>query len=212
MGLSRDHPLPLVNVAAVAAQHLPEDPPVDQATSTNTRPSLRTQVRGRLERALEQARTTGSLPGPEGDVSTGEPEVTRPGRPEHGDFASNLALKLARPLHRPPLVIAEALGTALRELDQSLEAPLFAEITVAPPGFLNLRLTAGALESGIDDVSASGPRFGRLEAADPRRINVEFGSANPTGPLTIGNARGAFVGDLLCRVLETGGHHATREY
>jgi len=83
---------------------------------------------------------------------------------------------------------------------------------VAPPGFLNLRLADAALERTLDAARAAGADFGRLAPDHPQRLDVEFVSANPTGPLTVGNARGAFVGDLLCRVLEAAGHHITREY
>ncbi|HEY8168641.1 MAG TPA: arginine--tRNA ligase, partial [Candidatus Limnocylindrales bacterium] len=85
-------------------------------------------------------------------------------------------------------------------------------VEVAPPGFINIRLAPGFVAAELDVARAAGSAFGRLTAARPRRINVEFVSANPTGPLHIGNARGAFVGDLLSRVLEAAGHEVTREY
>ena len=87
-----------------------------------------------------------------------------------------------------------------------------ASVEVAPPGFLNMRLADGALEELVAGVLANPGAWGRTRADHPRRVNVEFVSANPTGPLHIGNARGAFVGDLLCRVLEAAGHEVTREY
>src|SRR5206468_6136462 len=77
---------------------------------------------------------------------------------------------------------------------------------------LNLRLNDAALEGTIASILAEPAAWGRVPAVRPRSVNVEFVSANPTGPLTIGNARGAFVGDLLCRVLEAGGQTVTREY
>jgi len=83
---------------------------------------------------------------------------------------------------------------------------------VAPPGFLNLRLDPAWVAGQVAVILDAGADFGRVRTAQPRRINVEFVSANPTGPLTVGNARGAFVGDLLCRVLEGVGHAVTREY
>jgi arginyl-tRNA synthetase len=83
---------------------------------------------------------------------------------------------------------------------------------VAPPGFLNTRLTDRSLEALVDDVLAAPDAWGTVSPIRPRAINVEFVSANPTGPLTIGNARGAFVGDLLSRVLAAGGQEVTREY
>jgi arginyl-tRNA synthetase len=137
-------------------------------------------------------------------------EVERPADRAHGDLATNLALRLARPMRRPPLVIAESLVAALRADPTS--AGTFETVVPAAPGFINLRLAPTFLETVLDEARAAGPDFGRVRAEHPRRIDVEFVSANPTGPLTVGNARGAFVGDLLCRVLEGGGHHVTREY
>jgi arginyl-tRNA synthetase len=174
---------------------------------------LRTAVRALVERAWREAVTGGALD----DVGEGQPspaiEIARPADPEHGDFATNLALKLARPLRRPPLAIAEALAGSLRRLDASAPSGrLLAAVEVAPPGFLNLRLAPAFVEASLDRARVAGSAFGRLRVDAPRNINVEFVSANPTGPLHIGNARGAFVGDLLCRVLEGAGHRVTREY
>jgi arginyl-tRNA synthetase len=135
-------------------------------------------------------------------------EVERPANPAHGDLSTNLAMKLARPMRRSPLVIAQALASRLGETS----AGAVESTSVAAPGFLNLRLSSGWLESLLDEAAAAGDDFGRVMAERPRHVNVEFVSANPTGPLTVGNARGAFVGDLLCRVLEGGGHRVTREY
>jgi arginyl-tRNA synthetase len=87
-----------------------------------------------------------------------------------------------------------------------------AEVSVAPPGFLNLRLDPAWVAGRISDIRSQGTAYGRIRVPEPKRINVEFVSANPTGPLTVGNARGAFVGDLLSRVLEGVGHEVTREY
>jgi arginyl-tRNA synthetase len=83
---------------------------------------------------------------------------------------------------------------------------------VAPPAFINLRLDPAWVAGSVATIRDGGPEFGRVAVAEPHRINVEFVSANPTGPLTVGNARGAFVGDLLSRVLEAVGHVVTREY
>jgi len=83
---------------------------------------------------------------------------------------------------------------------------------IAAPGFLNVRLADAALADVVGAVLAQPAAWGHVPAETPHRVNVEFVSANPTGPLHIGNARGAFVGDLLCRVLEAAGHSVTREY
>jgi arginyl-tRNA synthetase len=138
-------------------------------------------------------------------------EVERPANPDHGDLATNLALRLARPLRRPPIAIAQALADALTS-GPAARPELVARATAAPPGFLNLRIADRAFESVVARILAAPDAWGRIPALNPRRVNVEFVSANPTGPLTVGNARGAFVGDLLCRVLEAGGQQVTREY
>ena len=176
--------------------------------TTSLDPPVRRLVRELVERAWAEAVASGALPAvPEGVEAPGV-GVARPANPEHGDFATNLALKLARPLRRPPLVIAEALAPAVR----AAGGDLLSGVEVAPPGFLNLRLAPAFTEAALDRARVAGPAFGRVQVERTRRVNVEFVSANPTGPLHIGNARGAFVGDLLSRVLAAAGHEVTREY
>jgi arginyl-tRNA synthetase len=174
---------------------------------------VRSQARQAVEAALRAALQSGALP--DGPDATELPpvEVARPQNPDHGDLASSVALKLAKPLRRPPMAIAEAIAGSLRTQIESAgaESPI-ASVDVAPPGFLNLRLAPSFLERALDEARDAGPDFGRIQVGEPKHVNVEFVSANPTGPLTVGNARGAFVGDLLCRVLEGGGHRVTREY
>jgi arginyl-tRNA synthetase len=180
----------------------------------NVEPTLRGVAIQAIERALAAAARAGTLPAPIDDA--GPPvtvEVQRPAKPEHGDLATNLALKLARPYRRAPLEIARAIAAELsREVAEDPAGTPFASVDVAPPGFINLRLSDAALDGVIARILAEPASWGRVAPARPRRINVEFVSANPTGPLTIGNARGAFVGDVLCRILEAGGHTVAREY
>ncbi len=151
----------------------------------------------------------GGLPAlPDG---AGAPDVVimRPANPEHGDMATNLAMQLARPLRMAPATIAEAIGAAI----ETGPGQLIEGASVAGPGFLNLRVSDAAVGALMDAARAHPETWGRATGAGHRRrVNVEFVSANPTGPLTVGNARGAFVGDLLCRVLEAGGQEVTREY
>jgi len=172
---------------------------------------LRERARVAVAAAWERAVASGALPAVPDGVELPAVEVERPAHAEHGDFATSLAMKLARPCRLPPLRIAEALGT---ELAAEAGAPgsVLASVAVAPPGFLNLRLSSNVLEELVAGILANPDTWGRVRAARPRHVNVEFVSANPTGPLHIGNARGAFVGDLLCRVLEAAGNRATREY
>jgi len=167
--------------------------------------SLRDTLRRAIEAARDRALAAGDLRLAEG-ASLPEVSIERPAHPEHGDYASNAAMQLAPVLRAAPLRIAEAIR-------QHLSLPTgVAEVTVALPGFLNIHLDSGWVAAQVARIREEGPAFGRVRVAQPRKINVEFVSANPTGPLTVGNARGAFVGDLLCRVLEGVGHEVTREY
>jgi len=172
---------------------------------------LRTVVRHAVEGAGDAAVARGDLPALEA-AARPPVEIERPANPEHGDLATSLALKLARPYRRAPLQIAQALAEALAAATGPGGEPLFASVTAAAPGFVNVRLSDATLEAVVERVLAQPATWGRVHAPQPQRIDVEFVSANPTGPLHIGNARGAFVGDLLCRVLEAAGHETTREY
>jgi arginyl-tRNA synthetase len=172
-------------------------------------------VRAAVERALARSVAAGTLPAAAGATTGDAPpvEVERPADSRHGDFASNIALKLARPCRMAPLAIAAVLKAELdREIGTDPAGTPIAAVEVAPPGFLNVRLAGPGLEAVLDGILAAPAEWGRVAPVRPRSVNVEFVSANPTGPLHVGNARGAFVGDLLCRVLEAGGQTVTREY
>jgi arginyl-tRNA synthetase len=185
------------------------DPVGDPATP---RP-IRADVRAAVAHAWDRAIASGALPALPPDVVAPEVEVERPADPIHGDFASNLAMKLARPYRMAPLAIATVLAAELAAEagDPTITSPV-ASAEVAPPGFLNLHLRAAALEMVIAAILANPADWGRTTPVATRSVNVEFVSANPTGPLHVGNARGAFIGDLLSRVLEAGGQRVTREY
>ncbi len=132
--------------------------------------------------------------------------MERPAKPEHGDWASNVAMQLAPVARAAPMRIAEAIAAAFEA------PPSVSSVSVAPPGFLNIRLDPSWIAGQVGGIRDAGPSFGHGTTSDPRRINVEFVSANPTGPLHVGNARGAFVGDVLSRVLTAVGHDVRREY
>ncbi|MEP6807416.1 MAG: arginine--tRNA ligase [Chloroflexota bacterium] len=167
--------------------------------------SIRDTLRAAVESARDRAEAAGELRRPEG-AAWPAISLERPGRPEHGDYATNAAMQLAPVVRDAPLRIAKTLRKHLG-LPEGI-----GEVSIAPPGFLNMRLDPAWVAGQVGVILASGPGFGRVRTVLPRKINVEFVSANPTGPLTVGNARGAFVGDLLCRVLEGVGHKVTREY
>jgi arginyl-tRNA synthetase len=143
-----------------------------------------------------------------GGSSKSRPTLERPKQADHGDYATNAALVLAPVVKAPPREVAERLGGALRDrLGDALE-----RVEVAGPGFLNLFLADPWYIGALDWVLAAGDGFGGGVAARSLRINVEFVSANPTGPLTAASGRHAAYGDALARVLRFAGHDVTREY
>jgi arginyl-tRNA synthetase len=171
--------------------------------------AMRARVRDAVARAWDAAVAAGRLARPDDPTPAISVDIERPANPAFGDFATNLAMKLARPLRRSPIEIAEAIAA---ELHGGAGGDLIASAEAARPGFVNVRLSDAAYEDLMAAIVADPSSWGRIGAVNPRRVNVEFVSANPTGPLHIGNARGAFVGDLLSRVLEAGGQQVTREY
>jgi arginyl-tRNA synthetase len=132
--------------------------------------------------------------------------VDYPTREHFGDFTTNVALKSAGLLKRKPLRVADELATALRE------NPLFVSVDVAGPGFINFTLSPESWFAGLKEVELKGALYGHSTADNPRRIQVEFVSANPTGPLHVGHGRGAAVGDALARLLRAAGHEVDTEY
>jgi arginyl-tRNA synthetase len=133
--------------------------------------------------------------------------ITRPKRAEHGDFATNIALVLAQRAGRPSRVLAEDIVGHLVDPEG-----MIARVEVAGPGFLNFRIADTYWLRLLGEVLNAGDKFGRGVAASAGRINVEFVSANPTGPLHVGHGRGAAVGDALCRLLRFAGHQVGSEY
>ncbi|MEM9172712.1 MAG: arginine--tRNA ligase [Pseudomonadota bacterium] len=134
------------------------------------------------------------------------PEVTRTKDAAHGDFATNAALQLARPLQRKPREIAEMLVAAMPE------NTLVSKVEIAGPGFINLFLNEASATQVVSDVLAAGARFGTCEAQVPQRILLEYVSANPTGPLHVGHGRHAAYGATLANLLRAVGHEVHEEY
>jgi len=134
-------------------------------------------------------------------------DIEIPREAGHGDYATNVAMNLARPLRRAPRAIAEALAADLRRRDD-----LFAAVEVAGPGFINFRVAPARLRLGLASILAAGPAWGRSDAGGGKRVQVEFVSANPTGPLNVVNARAAAFGGTLTRLLAAAGHDARSEF
>jgi arginyl-tRNA synthetase len=132
--------------------------------------------------------------------------VEPPRDPSHGHLATNAAMVLAKPAGKRPRDLAELLAERLRGL------PAVVEVAVAGPGFINLRLDDAEWHTLLAEILRSGPQFGRSTRGGGRKVNVEYVSANPTGPLTVGHARGAVVGDALASLLQAAGYEVCREY
>jgi arginyl-tRNA synthetase len=143
------------------------------------------------------------------DLGVEDPEVPleRPRDPSHGDLATNVAMTLAGTLRRPPRGIAEEIAGAL-----DLESAGVSSVEVAGPGFLNFRLTPAAVASALDEIVSRDEAYGRSEAGGGEAVMVEFVSANPTGPLHVGHARQAALGDAIAALLEWTGWSVHREY
>ncbi|SEO91441.1 arginine--tRNA ligase [Trujillonella endophytica] len=132
--------------------------------------------------------------------------LERPKNPEHGDYATNVAMRLAKPAGRPPREVAEAVAAELRALEG------VDRVDVAGPGFLNITLAKDALGRLAVRAVTEGEAYGRTETLAGQRLNLEFVSANPTGPVHIGGTRWAAVGDALGRLLTASGAEVSREY
>ena len=153
--------------------------------------------------ALQQVVKEQSL---DSTVLPSEVTVERPRNPENGDYATTIALQSAKKLGTNPRQLATELAAVLGEADA------IAEATVAGPGFVNIRLAADAQGELVRTIVAAGEDFGRGDSLAGKRINLEFVSANPTGPIHLGGTRWAAVGDALGRVMEAQGAQVTREY
>jgi arginyl-tRNA synthetase len=152
--------------------------------------------------AAARAQEEGDLP----PLALPEVTVERPAREEHGDYAASLPMKLGRAARSDPLAIAEAIARHIRPSDA------ISEVAVAPPGFINFRLSDAWLARQVDAILAQGERFGDVPLGEGQRLQLEFVSANPVGPLHVGNGRGLAIGDTLASVLAAVGYAVEREY
>ena len=165
--------------------------------------TLYTRFAAHVAAALDTLVAAGTLPA---DLDRRNVTVEPPRDVTHGDLATNAAMVLAKPAKTNPRALAEALAAELGTLDEVAEA------TVAGPGFINLRLTDAAWRDELTQIAAAGDDYGRSTSGKGVRVNVEYVSANPTGPMHMGHCRGAVVGDALASLLEFAGHDVIREY
>ena len=165
------------------------------------RDSARAHIRELLEQALAAAQGQNKLP------PLANTDVTvEYAPPEKADYASNLALRLSRAVRMPPLQVAEVIAAALPE------SPCLAEVSVAPPGFINFHLDETWLARQVGEIVTRGDTYGDCDVGGGAALQVEFCSANPTGPLTIGSGRNIVLGDTLARALEAANYAVQREY
>ncbi len=151
---------------------------------------------------LREAQANGSLP----DADVDDAGIERPNNPEHGDLSCTLPLKLARPMRMNPLAIAEKIAEHIPS------GGVFERVWTARPGFINFAMGAGWHQEQVAAVIAQGNRYGHGEVGAGRRVQVEFVSVNPTGPLHVGHARGAVIGSALAKILDAAGYDVQREY
>jgi arginyl-tRNA synthetase len=165
---------------------------------------IRDLVRELFEKALARGAAAGRWPA--GQVPFA---VDPPRDPRHGDFAVNAALVLAKGAGKPPRDLAAAIAEEVKAADGE---GAVASVEIAGPGFINLRLSADVWLRALAEVERQGDDFGRSRVGQGKRVNVEFVSANPTGPMHVGHGRNAVTGDAVASLLSWSGHRVTREY
>ncbi len=165
--------------------------------------NLFTDLRSLVVAAVQDLQAQGVLPG---GLDLTAVTVDPPREAGHGDMATNAAMVLAKPAGMPPRAIAEALAPRLAA------DPRVASVDVAGPGFINIRLAPSVWQGLVRAVLEQGTGYGRSTLGQGRKVNVEFVSANPTGPMHVGHVRGAVFGDALARLLAFAGWDVTREY
>ena len=163
---------------------------------------IRDQIANLVETALEEAQRRQLLPPADVD----DVAVQRPKNTEHGDFASSVALKLAKPMRANPMDIAETLASLI-DPEGAVES-----VSATRPGFVNFALSQAWLAEQVDAIREAGEEYGNMDVGKGRRVQVEFVSSNPTGPMHVGHLRGAVIGSALSNVLAAAGYDVTREY
>ncbi|MFN3776112.1 arginine--tRNA ligase [Sphingomonas parapaucimobilis] len=165
--------------------------------------TLYTRFAAHIDAALDTLVAAGTLPG---GLNRRNVTVEPPRDAGHGDLATNAAMVLAKPAGTNPRALAEAIAAELGKLDE------VDSVSVAGPGFLNMRLTDAAWRDELSAIPAAGGDYGRSARGQGVTVNIEYVSANPTGPMHMGHCRGAVVGDALATLLEFAGHKVIREY
>lgn len=164
---------------------------------------MRQRIANLVETALQTAANSGEL------VTTPFPAVIVgiPANPEHGDFSCNIAMQIAKGERKAPRQVAEIIIRLIGS-----DSGLLSRCEIAGPGFINFFVAPAAWQQTLIEIETAGDTFGRTTSGAARKVQVEFVSANPTGPLHIGHGRGAAIGDTICRLLQATGWDVTREF
>jgi arginyl-tRNA synthetase len=155
-----------------------------------------------LTKAVKEAQKAGKLPA----FTPPEIVIEHPQNPEHGDYSCSLALKLAREARMKPMEIAKAIAHFIAP------SPEIEKVDIAPPGFINFTLKNDWLAKQVDTILKEDKAYGNIDFSQGKRIQIEFVSVNPTGPLHVGHGRGAVLGSTLCNVMTAAGFDVTKEY
>ncbi len=166
---------------------------------------IKNEIGQLVQAAVRKAQEVGDLPA----AAIPDAPIERPQRPEHGDYSTGLAMRMARAAQMSPLDIAKMIA---KHIDDDAQNGVFAAVDVAPPGFINFRLSKDWLAAQVDAILAAGPQFGNISLGAGTKVQVEFVSANPVGPIHVGNGRGLALGDTLARALAAAGFEVEREY
>lgn len=164
---------------------------------------MKNKIAALIENAVKNAVEKGLLPA--GNIPRVEVEI--PGDPAHGDYATNIALILASSGKQNPRKIAEILQANLKDNENIIE-----KTQIAGPGFINFFIQDDVWRKSLKKIEEQKDNYGRVNIGDGKKVQVEFVSANPTGPLHIGHARGAVVGDVITNLLKTTGYNVSKEY
>ena len=163
---------------------------------------LKQELAGCLQQAVLKAQREGAL----APAALPEVLIEHPQNPEHGDFASGLPLRMARAMRMSPLAIAEKI------IEHIVPPPQVDKVWIAPPGFINFTLRKDWLSTEVKSILVAGEAYGDIEIGKGKRVQLEFVSVNPTGPLHVGHGRGAVLGSTLANVLTAAGYGVQREY
>ena len=164
--------------------------------------TIKDDIENLVRNALAEAQKSDLLP----SVEVGDIAIDRPQQAGHGDFASSLPLKLAKPMRMNPMLIAEKIESLIPT------EGIVESVSIAAPGFINFSLKQSWLAEQVDVIREAGDSFGNVDVGKGLRVQIEFVSANPVGPLHVAHARGGVIGSALANILEAGGYNVDREY